>query len=304
MPDPHPVPVSPNHRLPDPPPVPVSPNPRVPDPPPISASPSHCVSASPPPPRILLADDHGLFVEGLQNLLQAGGYPVVGAASDGLEALQLARELHPDLILMDIRMPNCTGLEATRMIQAELPEIQIVILTTSAEDADLFEALKCGASGYLLKNLKPNVLFDYLQGLARGEAPLSPELSARLLREFTRQAAALDERGQPFGGSGVGGAGRQGEMETRGNGDTETGSPGPRVTLSPAHSLPGPELTPRQRQILEMIAQGASYKEVGAALHVSENTVKYHMGEILQRLHVKNRAQVLAYVLRNRPVKD
>src|SRR5512136_2550862 len=143
--------------------------------------------------RILLADDHGLFVEGLQNLLQAGGYQVVGAASNGLEALQLARALHPDLILMDIRMPHCNGLEATRLIQAELPEIQIVMLTTSAEDADLFEALRSGASGYLLKNLKPNDLFDYLQGLARGEAPLSRELSARLLREFTRQAAALDE---------------------------------------------------------------------------------------------------------------
>ena len=143
--------------------------------------------------RILLADDHGLFVEGLQNLLQAGGYAVVGAAYDGLEALKLARALHPDLILMDIRMPNCDGLKATRLIKTELPEIQIVMLTTSAEDADLFEALKSGACGYLLKNLKPNELFDYLTGLERGEAPLSPELSARLLREFARQAAELDE---------------------------------------------------------------------------------------------------------------
>src|SRR5512136_1012207 len=125
--------------------------------------------------KILLADDHGLFVEGLQNLLQAGGYEVLGTAFDGLEAAQLARDLHPDLILMDIRMPNCNGLEATRMIQAELPEIRIVMLTTSAEEADLFEALKCGASGYLLKNLKPNVLFSYLQGLERGEAALSRE---------------------------------------------------------------------------------------------------------------------------------
>src|SRR5512141_708859 len=105
--------------------------------------------------KILLADDHGLFVEGLSNLLRAGGYTVVGAGRDGLEAVQLARSLHPDVILMDIRMPRCDGLAATRLVQAELPEIKIVMLTTSAEDADLFEALKSGASGYLLKDLQP-----------------------------------------------------------------------------------------------------------------------------------------------------
>src|SRR5512137_1704644 len=107
--------------------------------PPVSASPCR---------RILLADDHGLFLEGLQNLLHAGGYQVVGAARDGLEALQLARTLHPDLILMDIRMPRCDGLSATRLIQAELPDIKIVMLTTSDDDADLFEAIKSGANGY------------------------------------------------------------------------------------------------------------------------------------------------------------
>jgi DNA-binding NarL/FixJ family response regulator len=247
--------------------------------------------------KILLADDHGLFVEGLQNLLRAGGYEVLGTASDGLEALQLARELHPDLILMDIRMPNCDGLEATRLIQAELPEIQIVMLTTSAENADLFEALKSGASGYLLKNLKPNVLFEYLEGLSRGEAPLSPELSARLLREFTRQAAALNEHpgsleNQP---SFPDGSDLQGNRRTSGSALPEGATGIVSLEL---------ELTPRQRQILEMVAEGASYKEVGAALHVSENTVKYHMGEILQRLHVKNRVQVLAYVLRRGLAKN
>ena len=224
--------------------------------------------------RILLADDHGLFVEGLHNLLRAGGYEVVGAAYDGLEALQLARSLRPDLILMDIRMPNCDGLEATRLIKAELPEIQIVMLTTAAADADLFEALKSGASGYLLKNLKPNELFSYLAGLERGEAPLSRELSAALLREFTRQASALEGyRTVPA------------ELTAQ----SEAASDVP-----PA----GEELTARQRAVLEMIAEGLSYREVGAALHVSENTVKYHMGEILQRLHLKNRAQVVAYAVR------
>ena len=229
--------------------------PRVPP------SPRPLVSAS-PPLRILLADDHGLFLEGLQNLLRAGGFQVVGAARDGLEALQLARALHPDVVLMDVRMPHCDGLSATRLIQAEMPECKIVMLTTSADDADLFEALKSGASGYLLKSLEPNQLFDYLAGLERGEAPLSRELSACLLREFSRQAAVLDER-------------------------------------EPAGPPPGPELTPRQREILVLVADGLSYKEVGAALSLSEHTVKYHMGEILQRLHLKNREQVVAYARRS-----
>jgi DNA-binding NarL/FixJ family response regulator len=215
--------------------------------------------------RLLLADDHGLFVEGLTNLLRAGGYVVVGAARDGLEALQLARELSPDVILMDIRMPGLDGLRATRLIQAEMPDIKIVILTTSAEDADLFEAIRCGASGYLLKNLEPSQLFDYLAGLARGEAALSRELSARVLREFARQADALDARAA----AGFSGA-------------------PPRL-----------ELTPRQHEILLLVADGLSYKEVGAALGLSENTVKYHMGEILTRLHLKNREQVVAHALRS-----
>ena len=218
--------------------------------------------------RILLVDDHGLFLEGLSNLLWAGGHPVVGAAHDGLEAQALARSLHPDLILMDIRMPRCDGLCATRAIHAELPEIKIVMLTTSAEDADLFEAVKSGASGYLLKNIEPNQLFDYLAGLERGEAPLSRELSARLLVEFAHQAVALDERSA---------AARAG---------------------APQDAPPAPELTPRQREILEMVAGGLSYKEVGARLFLSENTIKYHMGEILQRLHLKNRTQAAAYALR------
>jgi two-component system NarL family response regulator len=223
--------------------------------------------------RILLADDHGLFVEGLQNLLQAGGYEVIGAAYDGLEALQLARSLHPDLIFMDIRMPKCNGLEATRLIKTELPEIQIVMLTTSAEDADLFEALKSGANGYLLKNLKAEQLFDYLAGLERGEAPLSRELSARLLHEFSQQDVELDGLKDPVGFNKSSG------------------------------SNTGEELTSRQLEILEMVAGGLSYKEAGAALHISENTVKYHMGEILQRLHAKNRAQVVAYALQTGLVK-
>jgi DNA-binding NarL/FixJ family response regulator len=243
--------------------------------------------------RILIADDHGLFAEGLQNLLQAGGYEVVGVAYDGLEALRLARELQPDLILMDVRMPNCNGLEATRLIKANLPEIQIVMLTTSAQEADLFEALKSGASGYLLKNLKPNVLFSYLEGLARGEAPLSRELSTRVLSEFVRQSNQLERDMQvlpaPESGSGA-------VIDSPGS-DPSTGiAKGAATNQAEASQV---ELTARQLQILELIAEGLTYKEVGSTLHISENTVKYHMGEILKRLHLKNREQVVAYALRS-----
>ena len=260
----------------------------MPDHPAVPPSPRRPVSPS-AGLRILLADDHGLFVEGLQNLLQAGGYDVVGTASDGLEALQRARALHPDLILMDVRMPNCNGLAATRLIKTELPGIKIVMLTTSAEEADLFEALKSGASGYLLKNLKPNVLFSYLEGIARGEAALSRELSARLLDEFTRQAARLDELKHPVEAPAV-------------EGSREPGAAGLPEGEAGAGMLDEP-LTVRQRQILEMVAGGATYKEVGAKLYVSENTVKYHMGEILQRLHARNRAQVVTYALRSGLIK-
>ncbi len=214
--------------------------------------------------RILLVDDHGLFLDGLNNLLQAGSYTVVGAARDGLQALQLARSLRPDVILMDIRMPRCDGLCATRQIHAELPDIKIVILTTSAHDADLFEAIKSGASGYLLKNLEAAQLFDCLAGLERGEAPLSRELSASLLAEFAHQAVELDEH----------------------------------ATTTRPEEPPTTDLTPRQREILELVASGLTYKEVGAALHLSENTIKYHMGEILARLHLKSREQAVTYALR------
>lgn len=212
---------------------------------------------------ILLVDDHSLFLEGLSNLLRAGGYTVCGTASDGLQALHRARVLHPNVILMDVRMPVCDGLTATRLIHAELPEVKIVMLTTSSEDADLFEALRSGASGYLLKNLKPKDLFEFLSGLDRGEAALSRELSARVLAEFSRQAALLELNSDSL------------DPSVPGNVETE--------------------LSLRQREILALVAGGMTYKEVGAALFLSENTIKYHMGEILQRLHMKNREQVVAY---------
>lgn len=212
--------------------------------------------------RVLLVDDHALFLEGLQNLLAAHGIQVAGTARDGLEALEKTRLLAPDLILMDIRMPRYDGLAATRLIKAEFPDCKIVILTTSSDEADLYEAIKSGACGYLLKSLEANSFLAYLEGVLRGEAVIAPEMAGALFKEFARQAGQLD-------GSGSDPGGERGE----------------------------PTLTHRQLQILELVAHGLTYKEVANKLNLSEHTVKYHMGEILHSLHLKNREQVITYAI-------
>jgi DNA-binding NarL/FixJ family response regulator len=209
------------------------------------------------PIKILLVDDHPLFREGIQKLLAAHGFLVVGTAGDGLEALAQARALRPDLILMDVQMPRCDGLAATRMIKAEMPEVKIVMLSVSEDDADLFEALRSGACGYLLKNLDARVFFDLLAQVMQGEAALAPGMTIKVLAEFARQA----------------------------------GGPG----AAAQESQTAPALSSRQIEILALAAQGLTYKQVGEALCLSERTIKYHVGELLKRLHLKNRAQLIAY---------
>jgi DNA-binding NarL/FixJ family response regulator len=158
---------------------------------------------------------------------------------------------------MDIQMPRCDGLEATRLIKQELPEIQIVILTMSADDQHLFEAIKAGACGYLLKSLDAEQFFDLFAGLARGEAPMTRDLAAKILTEFAQQA-----RRPP---------------------------PSPLPTTEPD------SLTERQLEVLRLMAQGYTNQEIAAVLFITERTVKYHTREILQKLHLRNRAQVIAY---------
>lgn len=150
--------------------------------------------------RVLLADDHRLLLEGLANLLDAHGIEVAGIAHDGLQAFALARSLKPDLILMDIRMPNCDGLDATRRIKAAMPEVRIVMLTTSTDDADLFEAVRSGATGYLLKSMDSEELVEALDQAQQGIPPFSPGLAAKLLSEFARlspEEAQSSEAGVP-----------------------------------------------------------------------------------------------------------
>lgn len=206
--------------------------------------------------RVLLVDDHPLFQEGLKNLLTARGVQVVGTARDGWEALEKARSLHPEVILMDIQMPGCDGLTATRLIKAERLDVKIVMLTMSSDDEDLFEAIQSGACGYLLKTLDTEEFFARLMEVEQGEAPLSPGLAARILQQFGEQASAgwVSE-------------------------DWPQREP----------------LTGRELEVLMLVAQGLTYKEVGEKLCLSERTIKYHMGEMVARLQVENRAQVIEY---------
>ncbi len=205
--------------------------------------------------RVLIVDDHSLFRDGIVSLLRARGYDVVGEASDGLEAIEYARELKPDLVLMDIQMPNMGGLEATRLIKAESPDAKVVILTVSDAEEDLFEAIKSGAQGYLLKNLKSEMFFDLISGVASGEAPISPKMAGMMLNEFSRRSA--------------------------------TGK----------SSINRSSLTDRELEVLKLVAQGKSNREMAEVLFVSESTVKYHLRHILDKLHLDNRAQVIAYAM-------
>ncbi len=207
--------------------------------------------------RVLIADDHALFRDGLRSLLEARQIQVVGEAANGREAIELSRSLQPDIVLMDLTMPVLDGLAATRVISAELPNVKVVVLTASEEDADLFEAIKSGAQGFLPKDLEAERFFEHLIGVTRGEPALTPGLARKVLNEFAHPSSPPQER--------------------------TTG-----------------ELTEREREVLELLVQGVtSNRDLAKRLFVSENTVKYHLRNILDKLHVQNRAQVIAYAVRH-----
>jgi len=201
--------------------------------------------------RILLADDHILFREGLAGII--GAQPdmqVVGEANDGLEAFVKAQELKPDLILMDVQMPGMDGIEAVRQVKQVLPDTIIVMLTVRSDDDMLFEALKNGAQGYLLKEIRSQELLEMLRGALRGEAAISPTLAGRVLSEFRRLS--------------------KGGIVANDNDN---------------------ELTEREEQVLSQVSNGATDKEIAAALNISLNTVKTHIRNILAKLHVSTRRE-------------
>jgi len=204
-----------------------------------------------PQMRVLLVDDHQILLEGFKDLLEHHGVNVVGMAKDGYEAIEQARDLHPDVILMDVKMPGMSGIEATRRIKDEMPEAKVVMLTVSHEEEDLFEALRSGASGYLLKSLEPDQFFSLLSKVMRGESPLAPDMVGHLIAGITQSGAVTKAGG----------------------------------------------LSPRQLNILRLVAYGLTYKEIGVQLHISESTVRYHMGQIREQLGVSSRAEVVAYTV-------
>jgi len=210
--------------------------------------------------RTVLVDDHALFRDGVASLLLAWGHEVVGQASDGGAAIELVDQTSPDVVLMDVRMPNMGGLEATAKIKERHPEVAIVMLTVSEEEADLFRAIKAGAQGYLLKNLEAPQLRSMLEGVARGEPAITPATAARIIDEFLRTP----------GGS---------RRETQ-------------------------RLTERELEVLKLVTAGQRNREIAVELGISENTVKFHLKNIVEKLHAQNRAELAARAVREGLVPD
>lgn len=204
--------------------------------------------------KVLIVDDHLLSRKGIASIIAANPlFEVVGEATSGHEALEKAKQLLPDLILMDIRMPDGDGLEATSRIKAAMPHIKIIILSVSDDVQDFFEAIKRGAQGYLLKNMEPEYWLDYIVSIAQGEAPISRALAAKILQEFAGQKPpAADNR-----------------------------------------------LSEREQEVLQLISQGLGNKEISEKLYISESTVKNHLRNILDKLHLQNRMQLIAFAYKN-----
>jgi two-component system nitrate/nitrite response regulator NarL len=218
------------------------------------------VSHTPPSLRVLLVDDQPLFRKALAGLVNAQlDMTVVGEAENGREAQDRVRELSPDVVLMDLNMPVAGGVEGVRAIRAAGFATKIVMLTVSDEDDDLFDAIRAGANGYLLKNIRPEVLFEDLRGVMRGEAPIAPSIAHRLLD-------ALRE-----------------------------GPPRPHAPAVPGEAATA--LTRREAEILQLVAGGLTNKEIAGRLTITEGTVKNHVHNALEKLHLTNRTQAAAYTV-------
>jgi len=215
--------------------------------------------------RVLLVDDQEIVRQGLSTILRyAPGIEVVGQAGDGKEALALARALRPDVVLMDLKMPRLGGIPATRRISAELPDTQVIILTTYDTDDLVFEGIKAGAKGYLLKDAASETLVEAIRGVVRGESRIDPSVARKVLNEFQRLAA------QPL--------------------------------VRPAQALPDDliiePLTPREEEVLHLLVEGLSNKEIGARLHLTEGTVKNYVSNIIAKLQANDRTHAVVTALR------
>lgn len=205
------------------------------------------------PIRVLLVDDQSLFREGLRAVLSVQtDFTIIGEAANGVEAVSLAKELEPHVILMDLRMPQLGGVEATRRIRAAQPECQVIVLTTFDDDDEVFNALRAGAAGYLLKDVSLEKLSDAIRATARGESFLQPSIAAKVVAEFNRLS-------QPRPAA-------------------------PRPTLCEP-------LSDRERQVLQQLAEGKSNKEIAVTLKLAEGTVKNHLSNIFGKLGVLDRTQ-------------
>jgi len=203
--------------------------------------------------KVLIVDDHALVRSGIASLLTANDIEVVGEAGNGFEAVEKARLLKPDIIIMDIKMPGCNGLEATRMIKEEMPQAKIVMVTAFDDDEDLFEAMKSGAVGYILKNVKAKEFIDLLSSVMKGEVAVSPWIASKMVEELFRNPDRLEAK--------------------------QTQS----------------DLTKKEEDVLRLVAGGSTNKEIASKLNISDNTVKYHLRNIMEKLQFKNRAQMAVY---------
>jgi DNA-binding NarL/FixJ family response regulator len=211
--------------------------------------------------RVMVVDDHALFRRGLEMVLQQeGDIELVGEASDGNEAVQRATELMPDVVLMDVRMPRSSGIEAAGQIKVALPHAKILMLTISDEEADLYDAIKAGASGYLLKEIPIEEEADAIRSVWAGQSRISPSMASKLLTEFAAMSKASDERPQ----------------------------------------MPAPKLTDREMEVLKLVAQGLNNRDIAKELFISENTVKNHIRNILEKLHLHSRMEAVVYAVREK----
>jgi len=215
--------------------------------------------------RILIADDHPLFAEGLKNLLSANDFEIIDIVKDGEKVVEVALEEKPDVILMDIEMPVINGIEATRKLKEQLPEINIIILTSFEEEDSLINAVKAGASGYLLKSLDGEELIASLTEFKQGKNPFSPGLEGLLLNEIRKTDNKKPDKGN---NSDWIGENKQ-------------------------------ALSERQLEVIRLLAKGLTYQEIGERLFISERTIKYHMEQIKKRLGLKTQAQIIAYAREN-----